>query len=149
MTDRGEPLGPGAMAFPFRFDPWFRACSLVFGITPSSSLVTVDPSVAEGVFVARFGPWRVRTTLANVVDTKVTGPYTRIKTMGSARLSAVDRGLTFASNAERGLCICFDEPVPGLLPNDRVVHPGLTVTVDDVEGLQVAIESGRRVVGGA
>lgn len=83
----------------------------------------------------KFGPWRVRTPLTNVVGTETTGPYQWFKVIGPAHLSFADRGLTFATNGERGVCICFAEPVRGMDPMGALRHPGLTVTVADVEGL--------------
>jgi len=46
-----------------------------------------------------------------------------------------DRGLTFATNGERGLCIRFRDPVSGIEPTGHLRHPGLTVTVADVDAL--------------
>lgn len=59
---------------------------------------------------ARFGPWRVSTPLANVTDVAVTGPYASWKTAGPARLAITDRGLTFATNGNRGVLISFRAP---------------------------------------
>lgn len=121
--------------FEFRFEPTYRAAALAFGVTPRTAEVTVgDDTVA-----ARFGPWRVRTPLSNVADVEITGPFSLVKTIGPAHLSLADRGLTFATNSRRGLCIRFREAVPGLEPTRRVRHPGLTVTVADVEGLAAAL----------
>ncbi len=126
------------MTFDFAFDPLYRAVALAFAITPGRAGVTVE----GGRLLARFGPWRVSTDLANISGTEVTGPYRTLATIGPAHLSVVDRGLTFASNGRRGLCICFHEPVPGLEPTGRLRHPGLTVTVADVEGLAAALAGG-------
>ena len=84
---------------------------------------------------ARFGPWRVRTPLANVVDVAITGPYAFWKTAGPARLAITDRGLTFATNGDRGVLISFRTPVRGLDPLGIVRHPELTVTVAEVDRL--------------
>lgn len=123
------------MTFDFSFDPIHRALGLGFGVTPATTLVEVD----GGRLVVRFGPWLVSTPLANVEGTEVTGPYATLKTAGPAHLSVADRGLTFATNARRGLCIRFRDPVAGIEPTGRLRHPGLTVTVADVEGLASAI----------
>lgn len=124
------------MNFPFAFSsPAHRAVARLFGITPGNTGV----EVADGHLLARYGRWSLRTPLANICGTEVTGPYTAAKTMGPGRMSFVDKGLTFASNGERGLCICFHEPVPGLEPTGRVRHPALTVTVADVDGLAAAL----------
>ena len=123
------------MTFHFAFDALHRAFALPFGVTPGNARVDVE----GGRLVARFGLWRVDTPVSNVADTEATGPYSALKTIGPAHLSAADRGLTFATNARRGLCIRFREPVRGLAPTDRLRHPGLTVTVADVDGLAAAL----------
>lgn len=109
--------------------------SLVFGVTPATARVVVT----DRELWATFGPWRVRTPLVNVAGTEVSGPYAFTRTAGPARLSFTDRGLTFATNGERGLCIRFDEPVRGIDPLGAIRHPGLTVTVADVDGLRAAL----------
>ncbi len=126
------------MTFDFDFDPLYRAVALAFGITPGRASVHVE----GGRIVARFGPWRLATDVANVAGTEVTGPYRTLTTIGPAHLSLADRGLTFSSNGRRGLCIRFKEPVPGLEPTGRLRHPGLTVTVADVDGLASALAAG-------
>lgn len=117
--------------FEFRFEPTYRAAALAFGVTPRTAEVTVgDDTVA-----ARFGPWRVRTPLSNVADVEITGPFSLVKTIGPAHLSLADRGLTFATNRQRGVCLRFRDPVAGMEPTGRLRHPGLTVTVADCDGL--------------
>jgi hypothetical protein len=91
--------------------------------------------VDEETFLARFGPWRVRTPLTNITDVEVTGPYAFWKTAGPARYAITDRGLTFATNGDRGVLISFEKPVRGLDPLGILRHPELTVTVADVDGL--------------
>jgi hypothetical protein len=125
-------------SFEFAFDPRYRAASLAFGITPRTARVLVG----KGELLAKFGPWRVHTALDNIVGTTPTGPYTFIKTGGPARLSFTDRGLTFATNGDHGLCIEFAVPVTGLDPTGLLKHPGLTVTVADIPGLAAALLSG-------
>jgi len=91
--------------------------------------------------VARYGFWRLETEVANIAGTEVTGPYRLLTTIGPARLSLADRGLTFASNRRRGLCVRFHRPVAGLEPTGRLRHRGLTVTVADVDALAGALAS--------
>ena len=126
--------------FPFHFTPAYRIAARPFGVTPRSAWV----EVGGGELLARFGPWRVRTPLANVGSVSVTGPYAFLKTAGPARLAITDRGLTFASNGEAGLLICFHRPVPGLDPLGLLRHPELTVTVADPEGLAACLTDGAR-----
>src|SRR4051812_17325986 len=117
--------------FAFAFDPTYRRLNRPFGVTPESAWV----EVGGGLLKARFGPWRVTTPLANVSGAEVTGPYAFLKTAGPARLAITDRGLTFATNGDRGVRIDFATPVRGLDPLGLLRHPELTVTVTDVEGL--------------
>jgi hypothetical protein len=125
-----------ARRFSFHFSPIYRLPARALGIHRSTAYV----KVGDGMFEARFGPWQVKTPLANVVGASVTGPYLVPKTIGGAHLSFADRGLTFATNARRGACITFRQPVPGIEPLGLLRHPGLTVTVDDPEGLVAALE---------
>jgi hypothetical protein len=130
------------MRFGFRFDPWYRLAAVPFGIAPSSAHVDIDTSPdGTKILVARFGPWRVTTPVANVAETTITGGYAAVKTIGPPHVSLADFGLTFATNSERGLCIRFRDAVPGVAPTSLVRHPALTVTVDDVEALARSLDS--------
>lgn len=120
--------------FRFRFAAPFRLAAMPFLVHPDAAWVTVDPRPG-GLLTARYGPWCVQTEIANVRSAEVTGPYGVLRTIGPARLSMADRGLTFASNRDRGVCIRFVDPVGGIDAFGLMRHPGLTVTVDDVAGL--------------
>ena len=124
------------LQFPFRFDPTYRRLARPFGVTPERSWVAFNE---EDEFEARYGPCRVRTPLSNIAAAEATGPYSFLKTAGPARLGITDRGLTFASNGDRGVCITFDSPVTGIDRAGRIRHPELTVTVLDVHGLIAAL----------
>jgi hypothetical protein len=117
--------------FGFAFAPAYRLSALAFGVRPATAWVEVGGST----LAARFGLWRVSTPLSNVTDVEVTGPYAFWKTAGPARLAITDRGLTFATNGDRGVLISFRTPVRGLDPLGVLHHPELTVTVADVDGL--------------
>jgi hypothetical protein len=104
-------------------------------VTPERAWVNLRREELE----ARYGPWRVRTPMSNIARIEVTGPYAFLKTAGPARLGITDRGLTFASNGDRGVCVTFHSPVPGIDPFGRIRHPELTVTVLDVDGLVEAL----------
>ena len=123
------------MRFSFRFDSSYRRLARLFGVSPERAWV----DLGEAEFEARYGPWRVRTPVSNIAEARVTGPYAFLKTAGPARLAITDRGLTFASNGNRGVCITFKSPVAGIDPFGRIRHPELTVTVLDVDGLVEAL----------
>jgi hypothetical protein len=121
--------------FSFRFDPAYRRLARLFGVTPDRAWV----ELTDGSFEARYGRWRVRTPLSNVAAAEITGPYAFLKTVGPARLAITDRGLTFASNGERGVRVAFHSPVRGIERSGRILHPELTVTVEDIDGLVEAL----------
>jgi len=123
--------------FRFRFDDRYRRPGKLFGISEDNAVVRLTAHR----FIARFGPWLLATPLTNIVDASVTGPYRFFKTAGPARLSVADRGLTFASNGEEGVCLRFAESVPGMDPFGLIRHPNLTVTVADCAGLVAALSS--------
>jgi hypothetical protein len=125
--------------FPFRFDTSYRVAALPFGVLPA----TTGVSVTDADIAVRFGLWRMRTPLANIADVSVTGPYSFVKTAGPAHLSFTDRGVTFATNGEQGVCMRFHEPVRVMDPTGRLRHPGATVTVADVDGLVATLRARR------
>ena len=120
--------------FRFEFAPRYRAVLALLGVTPGTATVTLD----EERVVARFGPWSCETTVANVREVCLTGPYRGYRAIG-ARGSFVDRGLTFGSTTAGGVCMLFGEPVRGLDPFGLMQHPGLTVTVADREGFAASL----------
>ena len=114
----------------FAFDRAAAPLLRLIGVSPETTRVRVG----EGVFEVAYGPWKLRTPLANVTGVSVTGPYAWVRSIGP-RLSLADRGVTFGTNAERGVCVCFDAPVPALLPVRALRHPAVTVTVADPDSL--------------
>lgn len=131
------PSGQGrqVLELPFRFTPTYERLARPFGVRPDTARVLLS----DGDLEARFGPWRVRTTVANVAGFERSGPYQLLKTAGPAHLSFSDRGLTFATNPDAGLCLRFREPVRGIDPLGAIRHPGLTVTVADLDALEEAL----------
>ena len=67
--------------FSFRFAPRYLLAGLPFGITPWTARVQVD----AGELTIRFGYWRLRTPVTNIVGTVVTGPFGFLRTAGPAR----------------------------------------------------------------
>ncbi len=96
--------------------------------------------VDRRTLLIRFGRWSLETPLDNVAHVGVTGPYSWWKVAGPPHLSFADRGITFATNAELGVCVSFREPVPAALPTSLLRHPSVTVTPADVEGLAEVLE---------
>lgn len=126
------------LRFSFRFHPAFRAAGLPLGIRPESCELVVD----DVLLTVRFGPWTLSTQRSNVVGASVSGPYRWAKVIGPPHLSARDRGVTFASNPDQGVCLHFAEPVPALLPVSLLKHPGATVTMENPAGFAELFISG-------
>ncbi len=117
--------------FAFRFDDRFAGLvRLTTGATPENSEVAVTDTDLR----VRFGRLRCRTPLANIKGIQITRDYRWYTAIG-ARGSFADRGATFGSSTVGGVCTCFHEPVGALFGSKRRIHPGLTMTVTDLEGL--------------
>ena len=125
---------PSTERFGFRFEPIMQALALPFGVRPSNTWV----EVGDEVHIA-FGPWHMRFPRQDVSDVTETSDYWLPKVAGPPHLSFADRGITFATNRERGLCIKLERPHPGIGPFGLLKHPGATVTVDDIQGLTHAL----------
>lgn len=121
--------------FDFAFDPRYRVAGLPFGVLPATTWV----EVGDGRLRARFSWWTLDTSLANVAGVERTGGYAFVKTAGPPHLSFTDRGVTFATNGERGVCVSFHRPVPAIDPTGTIRHPGATFTVADPDGFEAAL----------
>lgn len=135
-SETEETATDSTRTFEFAFEPRLRPFSLLAGVTPGNAEVEID----ERHLTVRFGRWTLRTPLANVASTQVTGPYTWWKVAGPAHLSLADGGITFATTTAGGVCIAFHEPVPALVPGSAIRHPAATVTVSDPQALAAALE---------
>ena len=62
------------------------------------------------------------------MDAEFTGPYKWWRVAGPPRLSLIDRGLTMATNTQKGVCLKFRRPVRGIEPVGIFRHPAVTVT---------------------
>ncbi len=133
----GKPrsMADGPRVFPFRFDPRYRRAAMLFGITEAHTKITVDPDQLQ----VRFGAWHVRTPLANITSVAITGTYSFLKTAGPPHLSFSDKGLTFATNGDQGVCLEFAAPITGMDPLGLLKHPNLTLTPADCDGLATAL----------
>ncbi len=138
-TRKVDPISPSAsprgladppdrrttVEFPFRFAGLVGFASRLFGVRADRAHGVVSVESIE----IRYGRWVLNTALSNIRSVDVTGPYRIWRVAGPPHLSLADGGLTFATNAQRGVCITFHEPVPGLLPFGIMPHPNLTFTV--------------------
>ena len=132
-----HPLPAPVHVFPFDFRDALGLASRLFWAWPWSSGVAVS---ADEIWI-RDGPRGLHTPPSDIPRAHVTGPYHWWKVIGPARMSVADGGVTFATNARRGVCLRFRDPVRGGLPTDSVRHPGVTVTVRDPEGLVSLIDT--------
>lgn len=125
------------LRFPFEFARAYRPAAALFGVVPATSYVEVSATELH----VRFGLWSLRTGLANISNLELSGDYSYVKTAGPAHLSFTDKGVTFATNGDRGVCMSFRHPVRAIEPFGLLRHPGATVTVADPQGLVHAIEA--------
>ena len=144
LADDGHELAgelPAIEQFEFEFDARFRPMLAMIGVTPGTAHVTLT----RDRFVARFGPWTCETSITNVREVCHTGPYQWYKAIGP-RGSFVDRGVTFGTTTKGGVCVLFDEPVPGLAPIGALRHPGITLTLAEPERFVSSLRRRARLV---
>ena len=122
--------------FPYRFDKRWTLLFFALGVDDKDG-VTIT---GKGELIATFGRFKVKTTVANVDHTLVTGPH-RWYTAVGLRLSFADDGLTFGTNHRKGLSIAFVERIPKVIGFKK--HSTLWVSVADPDGLAAAIEEKR------
>ena len=121
--------------FIFAIDSRYAPFLLAFGVTRSSAWLEID----DEEVVVRFGLVGLTTPVSNIDGYQLSGDYKAYRAIG-VRGSLVDRGITFGSNTRRGLCMTFAEPVPAK-PGIGIKHPGMTVTVADIDGLAAELEA--------
>jgi hypothetical protein len=143
MTQAHDTSTPAQDRDPIRPQRWCFAdgsiwwAGRLFGIAADRAWCEVD----EAGLRAAFGRWSIRTELANVACVSTSGPYRWWKVVGPPRLSFADRGLTFATDTSRGVCVQFHRPVPGIDPLGIVRHPGITLTLEEPEGFRRALQT--------
>lgn len=120
--------------FPFAFDARYAWILRGLGVKPENAELTLG----NGDLAVRFGRWHTSTPIDNISCYQITENYRWYKAIG-IRGSLADHGLTFGTNADKGLCVKFVDPIPALLPLSPIKHPGMTVTVADIEGLAAAL----------
>lgn len=138
-AEETEPQPASVARFAFEFDWRYRLAALPFGVTPARAVLEIDRTTEPALLRVRFGWWTLATTLDNVRRTHRTGPYAVPKTIGPPHVSLRDRGLTFATAPDNGVCIEFVTPVHALDPFGVFSHPALTVTVADPDGVERAL----------
>lgn len=121
--------------FDFAFTRAYRVAGAPFGVTPRTAWAEID----DDRLSVHFGPWRLRTSLDNIADATITGAFAFIKTAGPAHLSLADRGVTFATNGERAVCLQFHDPVTAIDPIGLIPHPNATLTPADPEAFVAAL----------
>jgi hypothetical protein len=133
-VEQDKPTGPPPVPrtaqprrFHFQFHPLFRVPALAAGVTPMSAHLDVD---GEHIRL-QFGPWRMEFERDDIAEVHETGPYKPWKVIGPPHLSLADRGVTFATTPQGGVCIKLRRPVPGIEPTGLLKHPAVTVTVED------------------
>ena len=118
--------------FPYRLDKRWCALFLLLGVNEKDGVTITE----KGVLIATFGRFKVKTTLANVDHTSITGPH-RWYTAVGLRLSLTDDGVTFGTNHRKGVSIAFVRKIPRVIGFRK--HSVLWVSVADPEGLAAAI----------
>src|SRR6056297_1304755 len=97
--------------FPYAVDERFAMLLAPLLVTSKHGVTVTDSSLR-----ATFGLFSLQTPLDNVVGCSTSGPHQWFKAIG-LRLSLADDGVTFGTNASRGVCIEFADrlgPVVGL-----------------------------------
>jgi hypothetical protein len=128
----------GSRRYDFAIDPRYARLLRVFGVRPGRAWVGFD----RRSLTVRFGFLRFSAELANIDCVRITGPYSALRAIGP-RTSLADRGISFCTNTDLGVCVLFRSPVPGPETLGLVKHPGLTVTPEDPRGFLEALTSAR------
>lgn len=115
--------------FPIRLGRRSRPLLRLFGVRDGKAYVDLD-----GDLDARFGFFRVHTSMSNVASWRIEGPWLWITAIG-VRTNLLHRDVTFGGSHRGGVRVDFKEPVRFLF-----FHiPALYVTVEDLEGLAAAL----------
>lgn len=117
--------------FPYSFDNRFKLLLAPLLVTPKNGVTITDTTLR-----ATFGLFSLETPLDNVVGTSISGSHRWYKAIG-LRLSFADDGVTFGTDAGRGVCIEFGEKVGPVIGPRR--HSSLWVSVVDCDGLTAAL----------
>jgi len=118
-----------ARRFPIRVGRGSRPLLLLFGVRDNNAYVDLNDELD-----ARFGFFRVRTPVANIVSWSIEGPWLWITAIG-VRRSVRHGDVTFGGSARGGVRVNFREH-PRLGP---LRPPALYLTVDDLDGFAAAL----------
>jgi hypothetical protein len=129
----------GMRRYDFAIDPRYARVLRLFGVRPGRAWVGFD----RRILTVRFGFWRFSTALANIDSARITGPYRSALRAIGPHISLADRGISFCTNTDLGICVLFRSPVPGPETLGLVKHPGLTVTPEDPRGFVEALTAAR------
>jgi hypothetical protein len=121
--------------FPYRFDRRYRAIWRTLGVRAHVDGV----ELTDADLVATYGRWRIQVPRSNITGAHITRDYLWWRAVG-IRLSLRDDGLTLGTSIHGGVCIHFARRIPHVIGLRG--HSALTVTVDDLEGLERAINAG-------
>jgi hypothetical protein len=131
-SDHEEELAMSRI-FRYAIDKRYLPVLVPFGLRPSVDGVTITD---DGRFRAKFGFFKLETSLENINGAHVTRDY-RWWTAFGVRMSGADDGLTFGTNHAAGVCVHFAELVPSALRKRG--HSALTVTVAELDALVQAL----------
>jgi hypothetical protein len=116
--------------FPIRIGRRSQLVLVLFGVRPANAYVDLD----GGELDARFGFFRFRTPMDNLVSWRIEGPWRWITAIG-VRFGVRHHDLTFGGTNRAGIRVDFREPVPYL----GVRVPALYLTVEDIDGFAAAL----------
>jgi hypothetical protein len=105
---------------------------VLFGVRPETAYVHLGADDVD----ARFGWFRLRTPMANVVSWRIEGPWLWITAIG-VRMSIRHRDVTFGGSHHGGVRLDFANRVPFLFYRTTALY----VTVEDLVGLGAALSA--------
>lgn len=122
----------------FRYDRRFSPLLRLWGVDVARASVVVD----DGELAVLFGPWGLRTSLGNIESAEQSGPFKWFRSVG-IRLSLADKGITFGTAADRGVCMVLRSPASVTFRGRplKLRHPNVTVTVEDPHALVAAVSA--------
>lgn len=115
--------------FPIRVGSKSRPLLLLFGVRADNAYVDLGTDLD-----ARFGFYRMRTPVTNIVRWRLEGPWLWVTAIG-VRKGIRHGDITFGGNHRGGVRLDFREPVRW----GPFKVPTLYVTVEDMEGLGAAL----------